>query len=159
MVPSAAMQAELTVSKSVEDNTSNIFVTIASTPTEITTCYNIFLKQHHLPLLPNSATLNTFIKHLRKNLFFDPIKISVNLEGSETHIYTTITEPTIPDHTVINLYQYNTYGHLPLLSTTSHKQHFTNYLQSNLYNNPNLNLIPPDPTCLPLNLSICTHNV
>jgi exonuclease III len=118
MVSSTAVQAELkTVSDSVEDITNTISTSNTSTPIEIDKCYNKFLKQHNLPQILKPVSLNNFIHHLHLNLFFNPIKISINSKKTETHIYLHTAEPTLPDHTIINSSFYKTYGHLPLLTS------------------------------------------
>src|SRR6185436_12727796 len=55
------------------------------------------------------------------NSFFNPIKISINSIKTETHVYLNNTEPTIPNHTILDPSLYKLQGHLPLLTISNWK--------------------------------------
>ena len=147
MVSSTAVQAELkTVSESVEDITNSISTFNTSTPKEIDKCYNKFLKYYNLPQILEPVTLSKFIQHLHYNLFSNPLKISINLNKTETHIYLNNIEQTLPNHTIIDPSLYKVYGHLPLLSIFNWSIPDTNsvsFSMSDQLSNLNTSTLPP----------------
>src|SRR6185436_3068786 len=170
MVSSTAVQAELKmVNNSVEDITNTISIFNASTPKEIDKCYNKFLKYHNLPQILEPVTLNKFIQHLHNNLFSNPLKISINLRKTETHIYLNNIEQTLPNHTTIDPPLYKLYGHLPLLSIFNWSIPDTNsasFSMSDQISNLNISTLPsttpsitlPEHTSFPIKIGSININ-
>jgi hypothetical protein len=99
-----------------EDILIHTSVLNTSSPTEVLPCYNNFLLFHNLPLLTNSPTLQFFLNYLQTLSFYSNIKISINSEHTETHIYIHIKDPLLPHHTLIQQSEYYKFRNLPIKS-------------------------------------------
>jgi ribonuclease HI len=122
------------------EETSNFLDYNTSPPSKKLTCYNKFLINNQLPTLPPNQSLQTFLKHLQKNLFYKPFKISYNNTNSETHVYENINLGILPNHTLLSPQQYHLYYNSPIRTET-----------------PQIHNIPS--TTHDLHLTIATHNV
>ena len=170
MVSSIAVQAELkTLSDSVEDITNTIFTSNTSTPIKIDKCYIKFLKQHNLTQIIEPVTLKNFIQHLHLNNFSNSFKISINFKKTESHIYLKITDQILPNHTKIDSSLFNTYGHLPLLTSFNWSipnTNSTDLFTSNQPIYPNTtttipsipSLITPEHTAIPIKIGSVNIN-
>ena len=188
IVSSTAVQAELQmVNDPVEDNsTSKVSAFNTSSLARTNTCYNKFLLLHNLPTINYFITLEEFLFYLRKHSFKNNFKISVNQNNTELHIYTNLLDPILHEHHLIHPSQFETYKHLPLLTTpldylfftdppfTSSSTNLSSISESDFtasrletsfqFTSPSL--YPDDHTAetsisetyKPLHLSICTHN-
>src|SRR6185295_15188719 len=128
MVLSTAVQAELqTVNDLVEDiPTSHVPVFNTSPPAGTNTCYNKFLLLYNLPIIYHYITFGEFLSYLRKHSFKHSFNISINYNKTELHIYTNPSDPILPEHKIIQPFQYELYKHLPLRTTP-------NNISSNTY--------------------------
>lgn len=133
--PFAVMSARLKIAHKLAEIPHNILTNTSSPSTKDITCYNLFLIKNNLPILPSNQTLKSFLQHLTNNLFKGPFKISINTLKHETHVYINTNDFLLPNHILLNSYQYSKYYNTPILS---YNTPFSSILTDNLfYNNQN----------------------
>ena len=150
----AAVRAEpKTVSDFVKD-TKISSDNITSSHSE-ETCYNLFLQKHNLPLLLKPQTLKSFTKHLRKQSFPYPYKISINIITLETHIYLSTKDKLLPNHILLLPNQF------PIYYDSSIKSSYNDYQKNNTLSFATTSQIDNSMSSnsSTLNLNIVTHNV
>src|SRR5260363_347054 len=149
----AAVRAELKIVSNLVKDTNSSSDNITSSPSE-ETCYNLFLQKYNLPRLSKQQTLKSFIKHLLKQAFLNPYKISINIITLETHVYLSTKDKLLPNHTLLLPNQFPIYYDSPIKSS------YNNYPENNLSSFATTSQLD-NSISLPstLNLNIVTHNV
>src|SRR5260364_115817 len=117
----AAMRAEPKIVSDLVKDTNSSSDNITSYHSD-ETCYNLFLQQYNLPLLSKPQTLKSFTKHLIKQSFFYPYKISINITTLETHVYLSTKDKLLPNHILLLPNQFPTYYISSIISSYNNHQ-------------------------------------